>query len=366
MKRIILSLDTRFDGKEGLVVSAVSGYETPAADTKSTLIKAHFDTLAAKVVEGKNARVELLKVPPGAKVADMSKFVTYSRNNAMKNMVVYLPGQGIEVLKGSLQALQDPVLSQLIDTGQLEDIEQIVDVRKPGTLLEPVDGKYQFADTFSFENNTLANPKGPLNVETKLNIEDLISPTLLKKLIADNQITTLDGVNEILNKKNFIIQTMQEAAKKVNTNLIKGNLHDQTVAYIRTSSLLKMLEDNRLKQWSTRTPMFPEDLFGGANIQSLVERLGDSGWIIPEEMIKTDGPESASTIADKLSPGQNLHKLYDLPRVRYNPNNDAFRECTLAQSRPLSCRTPSRVVSRPHTRRRVLVFAVVRPIQTSC
>ncbi len=321
LKNIILSSDTRFDGKEGLVVSAVSGYETPAADTKSTLVKAHFDTLAAKVVEGKNARMEMLLVPPNAKSLDMSKFVTYSRNNAMKNMVVYLPGQGLKALKGSLQALQDPVLSQLIDAGQLEDIEQIVDVRKPGTLIEPVDGKYQFADTFSFENNTLANPKGPLNVETKLNIEDLVSPTLLQKLIADNEITTLDGVNEILNKKNFIIQTMQEAAKKVNTNLIKGNVHDQTVAYIRTSSLLKMLEDNRLEKRASG--LSPGETFGRGNINNLVDLLGRNGWVIPEEMIKVDGPESASTLADRLSTGQSPYKLYDLPKVRYNPNNNA-------------------------------------------
>ena len=324
LKSIILSSDTRFNGQEGLVVSAVSGYETPAADTKSTLVKAHFDTLAAKIVEGKNARMEMLLVPPGAKSLDMSKFVTYSRNNAMKNMVVYLPGQGIKALKGTLQALQDPVLNQLdfMDVGDtLQEIEYVENVRKPGTLIEPVDGKYQFADTFSFENNTLANPKGPLNVETKLNIEDLISPALLQKLIADNQITTLDGVSEILNKKNFIIQTMQEAAKRVNTNLIKGNVHDQTVAYIRTSSLLKMLEDNRLAKRASG--LAPGETFGRGNINNLVNLLGRDGWVIPEEMIKIDGPESASTLADRLSTAQNPHKLYDLPRVRYNPNNDA-------------------------------------------
>ena len=124
---------------------------------------------------------------------------------------------------------------------------------------------------------------------------------------------------------------MQEAAKKVNTNLIKGNVHEQTVAYIRTSSLLKMLEDNRLKQqYQVNPAILPEDLFGTANIQNLVKRLGDTGWVIPEEMIKADGPESASTLADRLSTGQQKH-LYDLPRVRYNPNNNAailMRETT--------------------------------------
>ena len=72
----------------------------------------------------------MLLVPPNAKGLDMSKFCNYQCNNARKKYGSVFTWSGYKALKGTLQALQDSVLSQLIDTEKLEDIEQTVDTNQ--------------------------------------------------------------------------------------------------------------------------------------------------------------------------------------------------------------------------------------------
>lgn len=331
LKKILITDIDRFNG-EGILFTTATGLESPTVSTKSTLRTATFDTLGLSVLEGAGTRGEMMLVRDDMKGLDHSKWVTVSRNNAKRNSITFIPGQGEQILTGNLQSFQDPVANpwvlnpnspvQPALATKLKDIDELSPLvygwglnNGGGVVVHPVNGKYQIGDYASGLNNQLKKPKGP----TQLNI-DLVPNGVGMETI--NQYLKSKGgfedIEEVIKQKNYIIQTMQEAAKNVSKNIDNIDNAHKAVAYIRTDELLKYVEDNRLFVRGRVN-------HGMTNIYEIADSLGKNGWKIPAELIVTDGSD-ASALADKLAQEAKLDRrllMEELPTFRFNPNNNA-------------------------------------------
>jgi len=331
LKKILITPLDRFNGGEGAVITSTTGLESPGIYTQSTLKNAAFDTLQLAVLDGAGTRGEITIVQDGMKVLDMSKWAVVTRNNAAKNSITIIPGQGEKVMSGSLQHFQSPIgpptistkapsqLAVMLTADDLQELEDTgffknmfynwLDGRKTVT---PVDGKYIIDNNFA--PNSLPAAKGPTNIDVNKMPISLSSHAINEYL----KTKTPNDPTEIVDKKNFIIQTMQKSAQNLQ-NFIDGKTEygNKAVAYFKVDELLKMVEDNRLQLLNDGGPT------GMDNVYDIAKSMGKEGYKVFQE-------KPSKEMWSKIARGQ-VGKVSDadraraaVPIVRFNPNNNAM------------------------------------------
>ena len=331
LKKILITELDRGNGGEIATITTTTGGESPTVATKNTLRTATFDTLGHAVLEGQGARGEIMILQDGMKVLDTKKWTPISRNNVESNMLYVIPNQGEKIPNGTLQQLQDPLnppniinLTEQPQSGLGVKLQEVVGTADVGEEfvpeypfnwldrgatnrnIHPVNGKYQIGKNVSAHANTLIDGKTP----TQIPIELL--PTGLDEAVVSQYLKNknVNNIDDVVNKKNFVIQTMQKAARDMQ-NFLKGSEDsaDLSVAYIKVDELLKFVEDNRAyREGQGRT-------LGLGNINKIAQNIIKDGFKQPDIGL-------GSTVSGYTSSFANL--LKDLPVVRFNPNNNAI------------------------------------------
>ena len=331
LKKILITELDRGNGGEIAMITTTTGGESPTVATKNTLRTASFDTLGHAVLEGQGARAELMIAQDNMKVVDFKKWTPITRNNALGNSILLIPNQGEKVINGALQQLQDPLnppniinLTEQPQSGLGVKLQEVVGTAETGEEfvpeypfnwldrgatnrnIHPVNGKYQIGKNVSAHANTLIEGKTPTQIPIEL-LPTGLSDATIKQYLKNKNVNNID---DVVNKKNFVIQTMQKAARDMQ-NFLKGSEDsaDLSVAYIKVDELLKFVEDNRAYREGQGTTL------GLGNINKIAQNIIKDGFKQPDIGL-------GSTVSGYTSSFVNL--LKDLPVVRFNPNNNAI------------------------------------------